>query len=196
MDQLRACARSLPCHERCSESVLKIKLRVRVKVRLHLHVRRRGLGAIFPSQSRWYPPRPGVLCFAPQDDVKASDDGRSPYQASDVQLFVENGGGERGGEHGAERGEHGGVERAPHRDAPRLQVEHRTRPKHAREGVAGELEERVDPPRATVRQQEESDHGGLQGGQEAGPGRQAQRIHVPLADRTLETKLPSLFLYK
>ena len=30
-----------------------------------------------------------------------------------------------------------------------------------REDVAGELEERVDPPRATVRQQEESDHGGL-----------------------------------
>jgi len=45
---------------------------------------------------------------------------------SDVQLFVENGGGERGGEHGAERGEHGGVERAPHRDAPRLQVQDRT----------------------------------------------------------------------
>ena len=54
---------------------------------------------------------------------------------SDVQLFVENGGGERGGEHGAERGEHGGVERAPHGDAPRLQVEHHARPEHALHSV-------------------------------------------------------------
>lgn len=146
-------------------------------MRLHLHARlRHSLRGIFAYYSR-YPPHPGVLCFAPQDDVKASDDGRGPDQAghqrntkrnqvlgaiprcknglinpldekqvkeeqsgifqvclseteeracvpSDVQLFVENGGGERGGEHGAERGEHGGVERAPHRDAPRLQVEH------------------------------------------------------------------------
>lgn len=48
----------------------------------------------------------------------------------------------------------------------------------------------MDLPRATIGQQEESHHGGLQGGEEAGPGRQAQRIHVPLADRTLETRLP------
>jgi hypothetical protein len=38
---------------------------------------------------------------------------------SDVKLLAEHNGGEQGAEgHG-----HGGVERAPHRDAPRLQVE-------------------------------------------------------------------------
>ena len=45
------------------------------------------------------------------------------YEPADVQLFTEDGGGEDGGDHGAERVEHGGVERASHRDAPRLQVE-------------------------------------------------------------------------
>lgn len=40
-----------------------------------------------------------------------------------MQLLVEEGGGDDGGDDGAERVEHGGVERAPDRDAPRLQVE-------------------------------------------------------------------------
>jgi hypothetical protein len=42
---------------------------------------------------------------------------------SDVKLLAEHNGGEQGGELGAEGRGHGGVERAPHRDAPRLQVE-------------------------------------------------------------------------
>jgi hypothetical protein len=48
-----------------------------------------------------------------------------------VQLFPENDRREHGGDDGAERVEHGRVERAPHRDAPRLQVERHARPEHA-----------------------------------------------------------------
>jgi hypothetical protein len=50
-------------------------------------------------------------------------DAASRIAPSNVWLFVEDEGAEHGGDDGAERVEHGRVERAPHRYAPRLQVE-------------------------------------------------------------------------
>ena len=55
-----------------------------------------------------------------------------------------------------------------------------------REEAAGEVEERVDPPGAGVRQEEGDEQRGLERGEEAHPRRQRQRVHVRLADGHLQ----------
>lgn len=55
-----------------------------------------------------------------------------------------------------------------------------------REDAAGELEERVDPPGARVRQEEGDEQRGLERGQDAHPRRQSKRLHVRLADGHLQ----------
>lgn len=56
------------------------------------------------------------------------------------------------------------------------------------EGVARELEERVDLPCVRVRDQEDGERCALQRREEAGPCRQRQRIHIKFADWHLKNQ--------